>query len=137
MTRNRHPWFRIEKRNPAPILAGVFNRGRLKFVFNQTKAINFTCFHSFYPNDEGKRYIHRLFLYFVSEYGQHIMSLNQRGYGNNLVKFEPGDLNECFVPNKQILNLISEDSAKDLINALNKDKEKTLKKINCLFNTHV
>lgn len=133
LTRNRHPWFRIEKRTPALILAGVFNRGKLKFVFNQTRAINFTCFHSFYPNDEGEQYIHRLFLYFISEYGQNIVSLNQRGYGNNLVKFEPGDLNECSVPSKRVFDSMSEDSAKDLIHALTNNKEKILKKINCLF----
>jgi len=53
LTSVRSPWYKIERRKPAPILFGVFNRGRLKVIRNLTTAINFTCYHSFYPNMFG------------------------------------------------------------------------------------
>ncbi len=53
LTKTRNTWYKIEKRKPAPILFGVFSRGRLKVIRNFTTAINFTCFHSFYPNKFG------------------------------------------------------------------------------------
>ena len=98
LTKQRKPWYKLESRLPAPILAGVFNRGRLKVIRNFTNAINFTCFHGFYPNLFGDRYLNRLFVYLISDLGQKILMTNKRQYGNNLDKFEPRDLNEGNCP---------------------------------------
>ena len=92
LTKSRNPWFKLEKRTPAPILAGVFNRGRLKFIRNFTDSINFTCFHSFYPNDLGTIYLNQLYLYLISDFGQKNLRLSKRSYGAGLDKFEPNDL---------------------------------------------
>lgn len=111
LTKNRSPWYRIEVRESAPILFGVFNRGRLKVIRNFTDAITFTCYHSFYPNDLGAQYINRLFVYFFSDLGQKVLMTNKRNYGANLDKFEPSDLNECLCPSKEQLDRISEEQA--------------------------
>ena len=133
LTKVRNPWFKIEKRLPAPILAGVFNRGRLKFVRNFTDSINFTCFHSFYPNELGKKYLNQLYLYLISDFGQKILKLNKRNYGAGLDKFEPNDLNRAFVPSIEQLDSIENNIALKIIKGLDSNTVKSLKKINELF----
>lgn len=108
LTKNRSPWYKLESRIPAHILCGVFNRGRIKFIRNYTSAINFTCFHSFYANEIGKEFIDKLFIYFISDIGQSIIKNNKRSYGNNLDKFEPGDLNQSLCPDPNQLNKITD-----------------------------
>ena len=115
LTKNRKPWYKIEHRRPSPILFGVFNRGRLKVIRNYSKAINFTCFHSFYPNMFGEGIVNKLFVYFLSDLGQSIIKLNKRNYGNNLDKLEPGDLNDCLCPNQEQFDLIGNDEAERVI----------------------
>jgi adenine-specific DNA-methyltransferase len=107
LTKNRNPWYQLEKREPAPILCGVFNRGRLKVIRNFTTAINFTCYHSFYPNIWGNNLIDKLFIYLISDLGQDIIKMNKRSYGNKLDKFEPGDLNDSYCPNIQQFDAIN------------------------------
>ena len=132
LTQHRTPWYRLEKRSPAPILAGVFNRGRLKFVRNLTSAINFTCFHSFYPNDHGRKLINQIYLYLISDHGQRVLRLNKRDYGSGLKKFEPSDLNEALIPHPSALGAISDKTALGIIKKLNSTPA-PLDKINRLF----
>jgi adenine-specific DNA-methyltransferase len=115
LTKNRNPWYKIELRQPSPILFGVFSRGRLKVIRNYSNAINFTCFHSFYPNIFGKRYLNRLFIYLLSDHGQEIIKMNKRSYGDSLDKLEPGDLNDCLCPNEDQFNMIDEQEAQNVI----------------------
>ena len=115
LTRNRHPWYKLERRSPAPILAGVFNRGRLKIIRNFTNAISLTCFHSFYPNLFGENYINRLFVYLISDMEQEIIMINKRQYGGKLDKFEPSDLNEGYCPRMEQFDQVTEEDAKAII----------------------
>ena len=98
LTRKRTPWYRIENRNPAPILFGVFSRNTFKIIRNYSSALNLTCYHGFYPNIFGNSFIDMLFLYFHSKTCFMILQQNARIYGDNLQKFEPNDLNKIFVP---------------------------------------
>jgi len=123
LTRNRKPWYKLENRQPAPILFGVFNRGRLKVIRNYSTAINFTCFHSFYPNLFGINNVDKLFAYFLSDRGQEIIRMNKRSYGNNLDKLEPGDLNDCLCPNQDQLDSIKEQHAKEIIEIAKSDEK--------------
>jgi len=106
LTKMRDPWYKIEHRHHSPILFGVFNRGRLKVIRNFTTAINFTCFHSFYPNLFGEKLVDKLFIYLLSDVGQSIIKINKRSYGNNLDKFEPGDLNDSLCPGQEQFEMI-------------------------------
>jgi adenine-specific DNA-methyltransferase len=115
LTKIRNPWYKIERRQTAPILFGVFSRGRLKVIRNYSSAINFTCFHSFYPNLFGVSHINKLFVYFLSDIGQSIIKMNKRSYGSNLDKLEPGDLNDCLCPNQKQFELINEAEAEKVI----------------------
>jgi adenine-specific DNA-methyltransferase len=132
LTKTRSPWYKIECRKPAPILFGVFSRGRLKVIRNLTTVINFTCFHSFYPNMFGEQLINKLFVYLLSDTGQEIIKTNKRSYGDNLDKFEPGDLNDSFCPNQNQFALINDREAQEVIDAAKTDEALAIKMSNRL-----
>ena len=98
LTAHRKPWFALERRPPAPIWVGVFNRTGLKFIRNETQALNLTTFHCVYPHREdlfGSVEIDLLFAYLLTDVSKRIFSDNRREYGNGLHKFEPNDLNKA------------------------------------------
>ena len=133
LTKIRNTWYKIENRKPAPILFGVFNRGRLKVIRNFTTAINFTCFHSFYPNIFGQNLINKLFVYLLSDIGQEIIKINKRSYGDELDKFEPGDLNESLCPSQKQFEMISYEDAENVINIAKDDEKKAILMSNALI----
>lgn len=98
LTRTRTPWYRLERRAPAPILFGVFSRNGYKVIRNFSRAVNLTCYHGFYPNCFGAELLDEIFLYLQSTAGRRILELSMRLYGADLVKFEPEDLNQSLVP---------------------------------------
>jgi len=134
ITKNRNPWYKIESRKPAPILFGVFSRGRLKVIRNLTTAVNFTCFHGFYPNMFGQPLIDKLFVYLLSDIGQEIIKTNKRSYGDNLDKFEPGDLNESLCPSQSQFAMIKDREALEVINIAKTDEQLAIKTSNDLIN---
>ncbi|KAA0237348.1 MAG: SAM-dependent methyltransferase, partial [Chlorobiota bacterium] len=133
LTKTRNTWYKIENRKPAPILFGVFQRGRLKVIRNYTSSINFTCFHSFYPNLFGEHIIDKLFIYFLSGIGQKIIKSNKRSYGDGLDKFEPGDLNESLCPNETQFEMIDESEVKKVFNLLEENEEEAIQMSNFLI----
>lgn len=133
LTKTRSPWYKIERRKAAPILFGVFSRGRLKVISNLTTAINFTCFHGFYPNLFGEQVIDKLFVYLLSDVGQEIIKTNKRSYGDKLDKFEPGDLNDSLCPNPEQFALIDNREALEVIELAKTDEEAAIKASNQLI----
>lgn len=110
LTKSRTPWYKTEIRTPAPLLIGVFSRGGYKVVRNQSAAVNLSCFHGFYPNVFGHRYLDSLFLYLASRPGRTVVGLSMRKYGDELDKFEPNDLNAALVPDPSTLDKLSPES---------------------------
>ena len=133
LTKMRSPWYRVEHRQPAPILFGVFNRGRLKVVRNLTTAVNFTCFHSFYPNMFSEHLINKIFIYFLSDLGQEVIKANKRTYGDNLDKFEPGDLNDCLCPNRNQFEMIDDKEAVKTVKIAESDEKLAIQMSNSLM----
>lgn len=133
LTKKRHIWYKIENRKPAPILFGVFNRGRLKVIRNYTTAINFTCFHSFYPNMTGQHLLNKLFVYLLSDIGQNIIKNNKRSYGNELDKFEPSDLNDSLCPSVSQFEKIKFEDAEKVIELAKVDNEAAIQLSNNLI----
>ena len=109
LTASRKPWFRTERRSPAPILVGVFSRGGYKVVRNHAQVLNLTCFHGFQPSSVGLQYIDQLFLYLISDIGREIVALSSRQYGDALKKFEPNDLNTALAPSPSWMESLSRD----------------------------
>jgi adenine-specific DNA-methyltransferase len=133
LTKTRTTWYKIENRKPAPILFGVFNRGRLKVIRNFTTVINFTCFHSFYPNMFGQQLVNKLFVYLLSDIGQKIIKINKRSYGDGLDKFEPGDLNDSLCPSQKQFEMIDDEDAEKVIDLAKIDEETAIQMSNNLI----
>jgi len=133
LTRTRKTWHQIENRKPAPIMVGVFNRGRFKVVRNFTNAISFTCFHCFYPNMFGEWLTDKLFVYLLSDIGQELLKNNKRSYGDELDKFEPGDLNDCLCPSQKQFALIDDREALHVVDMARIDAQAAIRMSNDLI----
>ena len=133
LTKARNIWYKIERRTPAPILFGVFNRGRFKVIRNFTTAITFTCFHGFYPNIFGEKLANKLFVYLLSDIGQKIIRTNKRCYGDELDKFEPGDLNSCLCPSPNQFKMINEEEVVKVIDTAKTDEKLAIQMSNDLI----
>jgi adenine-specific DNA-methyltransferase len=92
LTRHRSPWYSMEKREPAKILATVFHRERMRFVFNKANVRNLTAFHCVYPKFDDVNMIKALLAYLNSDLCKQIQTIKRREYGGGLHKFEPKDL---------------------------------------------
>ena len=113
LTRFRNPWYRLESRQPSPLLFGVFSRDGYKVIRNYSKALNLTCYHGFQPNLFGLQFVDHLFLYLMSAAGRKILALNMRKYGDSLDKFEPNDLNHALAPSIEWFSRIGEQEARE------------------------
>jgi adenine-specific DNA-methyltransferase len=107
---HRKIWYSVEKRDPAPILALVFSRERMRFIFNKAKVLNLTPFHCVYPifNDELK--LKALLAYLSSNICKEIATYWGRIYGTGLRKLEPKDLEN--LPVIDVTGLTQEDIEK-------------------------
>ncbi len=108
ITQNRSPWYKMERREPAPILLNVFSRNGYKVIRNLSSVQSLTSFHCFYPNLFGWNLLNPLFLFLFSNVGHVVLSASMRKYGNKLEKFEPNDLNNAMVPSEAFLSGIPE-----------------------------
>ena len=101
----RTPWFKTELRAPAPIWAASFGRGRIRFVWNQTSAVNLTTFHCVYPVGLSSAQIGALVCLLNSAPIQQRFSDHIRVMGGGLLKFQPNDLLSIELPDVRSLDL--------------------------------
>lgn len=134
LTKSKKPWFRLEERDVAPILVGVFNRGGLKFIRNESHAKNLTSFHCIYVHEKHIKDIELLFAYLLTDVAKEIFNDQSRDYGNGLKKFEPNDLNKSKVLD---LSVLSDDERNKIMSHLNEYKisgdKNCIAQINDLF----
>jgi len=94
-------WYRMERRPPSPIWAGVFVRKGLRFVWNAAGIANLTAFHCIYPLEDDPIFAAALTACLNSGVVQAQARQHQRVYGAGLAKVEPRDLLDIPVPNLQ------------------------------------
>ncbi len=99
LTKSRKPWYKLEDREPAPILLAVFGRARFKAVLNESPALSLTAFHAFYPSQTGAQFTLCLWLYFQTQTAMKAAAKQNRSYGDGLRKLEPSDWGKLLVPN--------------------------------------
>lgn len=133
LTKHRKFWFKNERRMASPLMFGTFCRDRLKVVKNCSDALTFTCFHNFYSNDIGSKYIDKLFVYFISNIGQKILLSNKRELATGLYKFEPGDLNESYCPHPDFFDMINDEDLHKIIEVAHNDFRKAIQMSNEIF----
>ena len=124
LTKNRDPWYALEKREISPVWVTVFGRSGLKFVWNDSSCINLTCFHAFYPTEARKDYLDILFIYLYSDTAKKLFDREKREYGGGLGKFEPNDLNKAFVVDFRLLKSEQISALKDLQKKFLKSEKK-------------
>jgi adenine-specific DNA-methyltransferase len=97
LTIHRKPWYSSEKQKAAPILATVFSREKMRFIFNEASVLSLTAFHCIYPYEENAEAVKALLAYLNSGLCNRVQELMRREYGGGLHKFEPRDLEELLV----------------------------------------
>jgi len=107
ITKHRSPWYSMEKRKPPKILATVFHRKKMRFIFNNVNARNLAPFHCVYPKFNDAIKVKALLTYLNSDLCKDIQVIKRREYGGGLHKFEPKDLEN--IPVIDITQLGSED----------------------------
>lgn len=94
LTRNRDPWYSMETREPAPILATVFSQDDMRFIYNEESTLTLAAFHGIYPNLDGENQIKALLAYLNSDVALELAKTQHREYSDGLTKFEPNDISE-------------------------------------------
>lgn len=94
LCRHRTPWYSMEAREPAPILATVFSRDNMRFVHNRAGCLNLASHHCIYPRYGDSARVRALLCYLNSSHCMSAQVGARREYGNGLHKFEPGDLKQ-------------------------------------------
>lgn len=102
LTRMRKPWYALEDRPPAPLLATTFSRGGIRWIKNDAAVRFLTAFHGFYPYPDSD--LDLLAAYLITPLAQRILAQNRREYGNGLHKFEPNDLNHGLVVDIRLIS---------------------------------
>jgi adenine-specific DNA-methyltransferase len=103
LLKSRRIWYTLETRTPADVWVGVFSREGVKFIFNEAKVHNLTCFHGIFTGlsrIENKALVALM----NSRKVQKINTRQQRSYGSGLNKLEPKDLLSLVVPNLAFLS---------------------------------
>jgi adenine-specific DNA-methyltransferase len=135
LTSKRRPWYKLENREPAPILVSVFNRKGLKFIRNEAMVRTLSTFHCIYVQDNllNKINIDLLFAYLLTDISKEIFDDEAREYGNGLKKFEPNDLN-----NAKMLNIfeLGNNYQSQILELYNQYRDEILKK-NIENNTYI
>jgi len=101
----RRPWYKNEKREPAPIWAASFGRDRVRFIWNQSQALNLTTYHCIYPKNLTTIQLGALVCLLNSGPIQNRFSEHLRVLGGGLLKFQPNDLLSIEVPDVRTLSL--------------------------------
>ena len=139
LLKKRNPWYLMEKKQAAPIWITSANRGKIKVIRNLTKTVNLTTFHSVYVNEKYKKLTNILFCYLISDIGQEIIKHNKKTMGGGLEKYQPGDLNNAYMLN---LDIISKKDIKNIDNLYklileSNSFDSSLQKLNKIFEKYL
>jgi tRNA1(Val) A37 N6-methylase TrmN6 len=94
LTQRRNPWYRVDKRDPAPVLfTYMAKRGGLRFLENRAGLRTLNNLHNIYFKKEyTEREIRAILAYLNSEVSNEIVARSGRSYADNLQKVEPNEL---------------------------------------------
>jgi adenine-specific DNA-methyltransferase len=125
---HRKIWYSVDKRDLAPILALVFSRERMRFIYSKAKVLNLTPFHCVYPKFNDERRLKALLAYLNSNICKEIATYWGRVYGTGLRKIEPKDLENLPVIDVRNLSLEDVEKLANLFDRLCEVSRKDLKK---------
>jgi adenine-specific DNA-methyltransferase len=94
LTSRRNPWYRTEKRRPAPILFTYMSNGSPRFIYNKAGILTSNAFHSIYPSRDttsDKIRLKALLAFLNSSHIRSRLALVGRTYSGGLLKLEPSE----------------------------------------------
>jgi adenine-specific DNA-methyltransferase len=89
---HRSVWYLPEPRAPADIWVAVFSRESGKFILNEARVKNLTCFHGLYSKIGSRAHCLLMTLFLNSSRGRQSFFRVNRFYGDGLNKLEPRDV---------------------------------------------
>ena len=94
----RRPWYKMEKRDPPPLLFAYLGRRNARFIRNRAGAIPLSNFSCVYPHDTDDESIDGLFR--VLQHPEVVANLARVGksYGSGAIKVEPRSLERLPIP---------------------------------------
>jgi adenine-specific DNA-methyltransferase len=95
---HRPVWYLPENRAVADIWVAVFSRESVKYILNNSRAKNLTCFHGLYAKPGNESLAPLLTLFLNSSLGRESFSQVNRFYGEGLNKLEPKDVEDMPCP---------------------------------------
>lgn len=102
--RTKKIWYAAEAREPAPIWASVFGRGRMRFIHNAAGVKTLTCFHGLYPKDLDIMQTRALVALLNSGAMQVSVAAHVRRFASGLMKLEPRDILDIPVPDIRLVH---------------------------------
>jgi adenine-specific DNA-methyltransferase len=98
----REPWYKMERREPPPILVTYMSKDAPRFVRNEAKLVPLNVFHGLYPRKLTNRQVTALLAHLNSEGFRRKLRRAGRTYGAGLIKIEPGELGNVTVPDVRL-----------------------------------
>lgn len=94
LVEKRNPWYRVEKRDPPPILVTYMSKSGFRFIKNEAKVVSLNNLHNvtFPDKDYSEREIKALLAYLNSDIVNKIVERSGREYAEGLHKVEPSEL---------------------------------------------
>jgi hypothetical protein len=100
LTGARHPWYRTERRDPAPILFTYMSNSRPRFIYNQIHALNLNNLHGIYLKSRklrSKKHVEQLVRILNSDLVVDQLQTVGRNYARGLLKVEPKELEQVVI----------------------------------------
>lgn len=93
LARNREPWYKVDRRESAPILVTYMSRGGCRFILNESDARNLNNLHGIYPNVKlSDEELDALLAYLNSGFADDVVRRSGRTYSTGMDKIEPNEL---------------------------------------------
>lgn len=93
---DRIPWYRVERREPARILATYMAKEGFRFIFNEAGVRNLNNLHCIYPDESySDAEVKALLAYLNSSIADKIVRKAGRTYAKGLKKVEPNELKDA------------------------------------------
>jgi hypothetical protein len=94
----RKPWYRMEVREPPPILFAYLGRRRARFIRNRAGVVPLTGFLCVYPKERGEQAAERLWKVLSHPETGAGLRLVAKSYGGGAIKVEPRGLERLPIP---------------------------------------
>jgi adenine-specific DNA-methyltransferase len=98
LIRSRRPWYKMERRNPPPILFAYLGRRDCRFILNEAGVVPLTGFLCVYPYETNREAIKRLWRALNHPETQRNLAFAGKSYGGGALKVEPRQLDNLEIP---------------------------------------